>query len=116
MQFESEKVIPNDKERFILNSLPNIELAKAALLSYKCREQFSFFNSVLALSIETAEFPLDYLNEYSLTSRGRNTQGVAQFKNQMLALVNESKKLSTKPELNELQSKFDLVKTLSLHS
>lgn len=115
MQFESEKVIPNDKERFILNSLPNIELAKAALLSYKCREQFSYFSSVLALSIETAEFPLDYLNEYILTSRGRNTQGVVQFKNQMLALVNESKKLSTKPELNELQAKFDLVKTLSLH-
>jgi hypothetical protein len=34
----------------------------------------------------------------------------------MLALVNESKKLSTKPDLNEMQSKFELVKTLSLHS
>jgi hypothetical protein len=37
-QFENDKVIPNEKERFIINSLPNIELAKAALVSYKCRE------------------------------------------------------------------------------
>jgi hypothetical protein len=37
-QFENDKVFPNDKERYILNSLPNIELAKAALLSYKCKE------------------------------------------------------------------------------
>jgi hypothetical protein len=72
-QFENDKIFPNEKERFIINSLPNIELAKAALISYKCREQFSYFNSVLALSVETAEFPVDYLNEYSLTSRGRNT-------------------------------------------
>ena len=41
-----------------------------------CREGISFLNAILALSLETVEFPAEYFNEYSLTLRGRATQGV----------------------------------------
>jgi len=41
--------------------------------------------------METAAFPLDFFNEYTLSLRGRTSQGVILFKNQMLALVDKSK-------------------------
>tara|TARA_B110000285_G_C14832337_1_gene471437 strand:+ start:181 stop:306 length:126 start_codon:yes stop_codon:yes gene_type:complete len=41
--------------------------------------------------METAQFPLDFFNEYTLSLRGRTSQGVILFKNQMLALVDKSK-------------------------
>ena len=75
-EFEENKVFPIEKERFILNSLPICFLAKQALTAYKSREGVSFLNAILALSLETAEFPADYFNEYQLTLRGRTTQGV----------------------------------------
>ena len=80
-QFEAAAVFPIEKERYILNSWPTCFLARTALTAYCCREGVSFLNAVLALSLETAEFPAEYFNEYALTLRGRATQGVTQFKN-----------------------------------
>lgn len=71
--FAQEKVFPSDKEKYILNSLPSIEYAKSALLAYKCREAQGYLNAILAFSMETAEFPIDFFNDYSLTLRGRTT-------------------------------------------
>ena len=75
-QLERSQVFPIEKERYILNSLPCCFLAKQALLAYMCRDGISFLNAILALSLETVEFPAEYFNEYSLTLRGRATQGV----------------------------------------
>lgn len=80
-QFEADSVLPIEKERYILNSLPACFLAKAAMTVYTCREGISFLNAVLAISLETVQFPAEYFNEYALTLRGRATQGVTQFKN-----------------------------------
>lgn len=68
-----------------------------ALLAYKVREASGFFNAIFAFDLESQSFPLDFFNEYSLTQNGRTSQGIIQFKNQMLALVDKSKKLNTKP-------------------
>ena len=74
--FASEKVFPSDKEKYILNSLPSVHYAKSGLLAYKCREAQGYLNAILAFSMETSEFPVDFFNDYSLTLRGRTTQGV----------------------------------------
>ena len=79
--FEERGVFPNEKEKFILNSLPHIGLCQNALVAYQCREGFGFLNCVLALSMETAEFPVDFFSDYTLSQRGRTTQGVVLFKN-----------------------------------
>jgi hypothetical protein len=74
--FASEKVFPSDKEKYILNSLPSVQYAKSGLLAYQCREAQGYLNAILAFSMETSEFPIDFFNDYSLTLRGRTTQGV----------------------------------------
>jgi len=48
-QFDTDKVFPNEKERYILNSLPNIKIATYALLTYKCKEASGYLNAILAL-------------------------------------------------------------------
>ena len=65
--------------------------------------------------METSEFPVDFFNDYSLTLRGRTTQGVQLFKNQILAMVENSKKKSTKPEPTEVQTKMNIPKVFNLH-
>lgn len=100
-QFDADKVWPNEKERYILNSLPNIKIATYALLAYKCKEAAGYLNAILAFQMETAQFPLDFFNEYTLSLRGRTSQGVVLFKNQMLALVDKSKQIPTKPDVSE---------------
>ena len=96
-----ESIVPSEKERYILNSLPHLHVARQALLAYKCREAFGYLNGVLALSAETFEFHESYFNEYGLTQRGRTTQGVNIFKQQMMALVADSKKRAQKPDLTD---------------
>ena len=54
--FDANKVYPNEKEKFILNSLPAILFAKNALLAYKVRESFGYLNSVLAFKMETGKY------------------------------------------------------------
>lgn len=111
-----EEIIPSEKERYILNALPHLHVARQGLVAYMCRESFGYLNAVLALSAETAEFPVDYFNEYSLTQRGRTTQGVNIFKSQMLALVADSKKRSQKADLTDAQKNFKLSRAFNLHS
>lgn len=94
------KINLNEKERFILNSRPAVELATMAPLVYKAKEGFGFLNAVLAFVMETDELPVDFFNEYTLTL-GRSSQGVVQFKNAMIAMVDKSKKLSTKPDVSD---------------
>ena len=65
--------------------------------------------------METAEFPIDFFNDYSLSLRGRTTQGVTLFKNQILAMVDNSKKKSTKPDVSTVQEKMNIPKTFNLH-
>ena len=48
-QFSEDKVYPNEKEQYILNSLPNIKIATYALLTYKCKEASGYLNAILAL-------------------------------------------------------------------
>ena len=65
--FAEHKVYPNEKERFLLNSLPNIKYAYMGLLAYKVREASGYMNAIFAFDLETQTFPLDFFNEYSLT-------------------------------------------------
>jgi hypothetical protein len=113
--FADEKVFPSDKEKYILNSLPSVEYAKSGLLAYQCREAQGYLNAILAFSMETSEFPVDFFNDYSLTLRGRTTQGVQLFKNQILAMVENSKKKSAKPEPTDDQTKMNIPKVFNLH-
>ena len=94
-------VQPSDKEIYILHSLPSVYYAINALSAYKLREAFGFFNAVLAFTMETNEFPVDYYNEYALSLRGRTSRGVNLFKAHLLALSEGSKKMATKPDLSE---------------
>ena len=100
---------PNDKEKFILNSMPAVLLAQNALLAYKVREGLGYLNAVLASSMDIEGYPATCFNEYSLTCRGRNTQGVILFKNQILALIDKSKfeaaKGKTPEQVKELEEK-----------
>ena len=75
------KVYPNEKEKYIINSLPNLYYATNGLMAYKFKETQGYLNAILAFTMETAEVPLDFFNNYSLTLRGRTTQGVTAFKN-----------------------------------
>ena len=115
-KFEAANVYPIEKERYILNSLPACFLAKTAFQAYTCREGVGFLNAVLALTLETVEFPAEYFNEYALTLRGRATQGVTMFKNQMMALVADSKKRQQKPELTDVQKQFKISKVFNAHA
>ena len=108
-------IFPSEKEAYILNSLPSILYAQKALLAYQCREAQGYLNSILAFTMETAEFPVDFFNDYSLSLRGRTTQGVTLFKNQILAMVDNSKKKSTKPDVSDSQQKMKIPKTFNLH-
>ena len=47
--FETNGVFLNDKERYILNSLPNVVLATNALQTYKYREATGYLTAILAL-------------------------------------------------------------------
>jgi len=70
-KFAANNIYPNEKEKYLLTSLPNVHLARSGLVAYECREAFGFLNSTLAFTMETAEFPVDFFNEYTLTMRGR---------------------------------------------
>jgi hypothetical protein len=94
--FRDEKVYLNDKERYILLSTPTIFIVKNALLVYQLKEGFGYLNSVLALSLESAQVGADYFNEYTLSQRGRQSQGVSLFKNQILSLTEDSKLIGSK--------------------
>jgi|TARA_B110001450_G_C17573097_1_gene461622 hypothetical protein len=65
--------------------------------------------------METAAFPLDFFNEYTLSLRGRTSQGVILFKNQMLALVDKSKQIPTKPDVSEENKNFNAPRMYNLH-
>ena len=64
---EAAKIYPSDKEAFIINSQPNVLIAQKALLAYKCKEALGYLNATLAFTMETAEFSVDFFNDYSLS-------------------------------------------------
>jgi hypothetical protein len=74
----------------------------------------SYLNGVLVLTAETAELPAECFNEYALSMRGRATQGVNLFKQQILALSAESKRRSQK--FTDEQKKMNFLRAFSLHS
>ena len=73
-----------------------------------------YLNAILAFSMESLEFPIDYFNEYSLTM-GRQSQGVTSFKQNMLSMTDKSKKLSTKPDMSDNLKSMDIPEVFSLH-
>lgn len=64
---------PNDKEKYIIESLPMVYFAIISIQAYQAKEGITFLNAVLALSMETMELPADMFNEYNLGLRGRST-------------------------------------------
>ena len=64
--------------------------------------------------METHEFPQDFFNEYTL-SMGRQSQGVTQFKNNMIAMVDKSKKIPTKPDVTPAQESMQIAKVFTCH-
>lgn len=88
----------NDKERYVLTSLPTLYIVENALQVFKCKAAAGYLSAILALFMETKEFPIDFFNEYSLTL-GRQSQGVTAFKNAMVCMVDKSKVVPTKPGL-----------------
>jgi hypothetical protein len=113
--FHENNVFLSDKERYLLTSVPNVHLAVNALDAYMLRESQGFLAAVLAFSLETSEFNADFFNEYSLTL-GRSSQGVTQFKNSMLTMVDKSKKIPTKPDVSQAQQEMNVPEVFSLHS
>lgn len=105
----------NEKERFILNSLPTINLVEHALQVYKCKSAAGFLTAILAFAMETAEFPIDFYNEYSLTL-GRQSQGVVAFKNAMTCMVDKSKKVPTKPDVSDALKAMNIPQVYNLHA
>lgn len=79
--FKQKDLTPNDKEKYIIESLPMVFFSIISLQAYQAKEGISFLNTVLAFSMETMELPADMFNEYNLGLRGRSTQGVLTFKN-----------------------------------
>jgi hypothetical protein len=80
-QCDANQVYPSDKEKYILQSQPTVLLVRNGLLAYQLKESQVFLNATLALSLETEQLPIDFFNEYTLTQRGRQGQGVTLFKN-----------------------------------
>jgi len=114
--FDTNKVYPNEKERYILNSTPHIKLAVHGLWTYKCKQISGYLNAMLALQMETDQFPLDFFNEYTLSLRGKTTQGVTLFKNRMLALIDKSKVIQAKSDIKQTYvDEFDAPKRYNLH-
>lgn len=111
----SANVNLSEKERFILNSLPAISLVEHALQVYKCKTAAGYLTAILAFVMETAEFPLDFYNDYSL-SLGRQSQGVVAFKNAMTCMVDKSKKVPTKPDVSEEQRGMNIPQVYNLHA
>lgn len=99
-QLSENNINLNEKERFIISSLPTVHLVKNALLIYKCKSGSGYLTAILGFFMEASEFPIDYFNEYSLTL-GRQSQGVSAFKNAMTCMVDKSKKVPTKPDITE---------------
>ena len=62
----------NEKEQFIIQSIPHAYFAIFALQVYKLSERVKLLYSTLALSLETFKVPLDYFSDHVL-SCGKNT-------------------------------------------
>jgi hypothetical protein len=60
---------------------------------YKLKEDKSLYDSVLAMSCEMLGVHSDNFSEYAFTL-GKQSQGLVQFRNNLLALVDHSKLLS----------------------
>lgn len=84
-----------------------------ALQIYKLANRIRFANIVLVFSLETLKVHQDYFNEYALTV-GKSSNGINEFKNGVLALVEKSKMISTVP--NPEHQKLKLTRVYKLHS
>jgi len=113
--FTDNGITLSDKERFVISNKPTIYLVQNALLTYKTKSAAGYFTAILAFFMETAEFPIDFYNEYSL-SLGRQSQGVTLFKNGMISMVDKSKKVPTKPEISDALKETNITQVFSLHS
>lgn len=61
---------------------------------YKLQQNIRVMDTTLAYSLETLNVHADYFTEYALTL-GKQTQGVNNFKNSILSLVDKSKLVGT---------------------
>jgi hypothetical protein len=98
-----------------MNGKHTLELAKHALIAYQCKQSTGFLTAVLAFSMETKEFPIDFYNEYSLTT-GRSSLGSTLFKNAMVNMVEKSKKVPTKPDVSDALLAMKIPQVYNIHS
>jgi hypothetical protein len=101
----------SEKELFIIQSLPHIYQAIFALETYRLKENMRLADTSLVFSLEMLNVHQDYFGEYALTL-GKNTQGVNNFKNNVLALVDKSKLIGTQ---NPPSKTLQLSKVYQLH-
>jgi histidine ammonia-lyase len=93
---QAANVAFNEKEAFIVDAKAHVYQAVFALAVYKMKENLSFYDSVLALSCELLHCHVDAFTEYAFTL-GKQSQGLVQFRNNMLALTDHSKLLNSQP-------------------
>lgn len=87
----------SEKELFIIQSRPHVLQAVFGLEVYKLQQNLKLLDSTLAYSLESLNVHADYLSEYALTL-GKQTQGVTNFKNHILSLIDKSKMVGTQAQ------------------
>jgi hypothetical protein len=84
----------SEKELFIIQALPHIYQAIFALEAYRLQDNMRLVDTSLVFSLEMLNVHQDYFTEYALTL-GKSSQGVNNFKNNVLALIDKSKMVGT---------------------
>lgn len=90
----AKNVAFTDKETFIVAAQAQVYQAVLALAVYKLKDDLSLFDSVLAMSCELLGVHADNFSEFAFTF-GKQSQGLVQFRNNMLALTDKSKMLNS---------------------
>ena len=101
----------------MLSAQSQLLQATFALDLYKLRDDLSLLDSVVAFSSELLKVHSDNFTEYSLTL-GKQSQGLVQFRNNMIALTDHSKMLNAsapKDADRQLAADIQLTETFQAH-
>lgn len=104
----------SDKEHFVMSAYSRVIQAVFALDVYRQKEHLGFYDSVMALSAELLGAHADSFNEYAL-SLGKQSQGLNQFKSNVLALTDKSKLLAALAPNKEASDKYKVCDTVMAH-
>ena len=94
-----------------MQSKPHLYQAIFSLEVYKLSQNLKMLDTALAFSLETLNVHQDYLSEYALTL-GKQTQGVTNFKNHILSLIDKSKLVGTQAQPDKA---LNLSRVFQLH-